>query len=221
MATPKFFGNIPDHHDARDVPLYTSDHVEAAHQVFRKIASESRGPYVLEPLPPVYNQLSIGSCTANAVAAALRFAYVKGLDGKYEDFDPSRMHLYFLARTRDNPGSDPVEKESLQYKAEHDDGSKIRTAISSLNVMGVCKEEWWPYNKPNADKVTHEFKTVDPTNKNRILPNPVEPQDWNTVSWKARDYIPRAIFYYRILDPNFKVQDGTPESVRGYPTPIP
>src|ERR1017187_4082475 len=45
--------------------------------------------------PPVYNQGQIGSCTANAIAAALEFGRKKQ---KLADFIPSRLFIYYNER---------------------------------------------------------------------------------------------------------------------------
>ena len=46
--------------------------------------------------PPVYDQLSLGSCTANAIAFAYQF------DEKDEEFIPSRLFIYYNERKIEN-----------------------------------------------------------------------------------------------------------------------
>lgn len=82
--------------------------------------------------PPVWNQGSIGSCTANAAAAAFEFDLRK--QGK-TDFQPSRLFIYYNERVLDQSGVD------------NDGGSFLRTAAKVLNTIGVCDEKTWPYER--------------------------------------------------------------------------
>lgn len=79
---------------------------------------------------PVFDQLDIGSCTANASCSAV--AYLDGLDdGQARVY--SRLFLY--ARTRQWDLVDLAD----------DAGSSIRDAFKVLHDQGVCLEEDWPY----------------------------------------------------------------------------
>src|SRR4051812_16965636 len=49
--------------------------------------------------PPVYNQGDIGSCTANAIAAALQFDRRKQ---KLAEFIPSRLFIYYNERSMEH-----------------------------------------------------------------------------------------------------------------------
>jgi hypothetical protein len=220
MANTRSFGNIPDVYDARDIPLYNSDHVEEAHRVSRQMVSSSAGPITLKtPLPPVFDQGDIGSCTANAAAAALRFAYVKRLGGKYEAFEPSRLFMYFCARTRNEPRPKDVEWNTAQYRAEHNMGSALRLTISGVNNVGVCKEQLWPYESKNlviGEKDVHKFEpfmTVDSKGK-PMVPNAIAPKDYGAAWYQAKDYLPRAISFYRILEPGVQVQENATQTDR-------
>jgi C1A family cysteine protease len=129
MATPvpeprriQRFGWIPDLPDHRD-QLYAAS------------------PEVLDQLPPsvdlrdscpktVYDQGHLGSCTANAIAAAFEFTLLRqGLD----DFMPSRLFIYYNERARG--GTIPC-----------DSGAMIRDGIKSVVKQGVCDENTWPYD---------------------------------------------------------------------------
>lgn len=81
--------------------------------------------------PPVYNQEKLGSCTANAIAAAYEFDQVK--QGENSAFMPSRLFIYYNER----------EKEG---HTDSDSGAEIRDGIKSINKQGVCPEDMWPYN---------------------------------------------------------------------------
>jgi C1A family cysteine protease len=76
-------------------------------------------------MPPVYNQYSIGSCSANAIVAAYQY------DAKNE-FYGSRLFCYYNERMIENT-------------AEKDAGAKIMDGIISVKTHGLCSETSWPY----------------------------------------------------------------------------
>src|SRR5438128_6067478 len=80
--------------------------------------------------PPVYNQGALGSCTANAIAAAIEFDRMKQ---KLSDFVPSRLFIYYNERVIE--GTVPI-----------DSGAMIRDGIKSVASDGVCPEPEWPYD---------------------------------------------------------------------------
>lgn len=80
--------------------------------------------------PEVYNQGDLGSCTANAIAAAYEYKLMKqGL----RVFTPSRLFIYFNER-------------SLEGTLKFDSGAMIRDGLKALNKIGVCDEKIWPYD---------------------------------------------------------------------------
>jgi hypothetical protein len=252
MAHVKAFGNIPDLYDERDHALFTSEHLVEATKTSRQRATSDKEVKILKPLPPVYDQGGIGSCTSNAVAAALRFAYQKATKTTYDKFDPSRQFMYFNARVRDDPRTKSDEElareaqrkkdpkygpllelmKTPEWRITHDTGSSCRTNIRNLNVLGVCPETAWPYalanwkvvKDPKMDpKVFQEDMFVLTTNTGRgknekeepikdpnghpIWSTPVRPSNWAEAFSLAKDSIPRAISYYRIIDPATKMRD--------------
>ena len=80
--------------------------------------------------PPVYDQGQLGSCTANAIAAALEFEQMKQKE-KY--FMPSRLFIYYNER-------------ALEHTVASDSGAQIRDGIKSVGQQGDCSEKLWPYN---------------------------------------------------------------------------
>lgn len=90
--------------------------------------------------PPVYDQGRIGSCTANAIGAAIEFDQIK--ENKAWDFTPSRLFIYYNERVIEN-------------STGQDAGAQIRDGIKAVNAQGVCKETLWPY-------IVQKF-TVPPT----------------------------------------------------------
>src|SRR5438874_788574 len=89
--------------------------------------------------PRVYNQGQIGSCTANAIAAAIEFDRKKQ---KLKDFIPSRLFIYYNER-------------SMEHSVPLDNGAQIRDGIKSVAKQGACPETKWPYDDTPADSSTN------------------------------------------------------------------
>lgn len=81
--------------------------------------------------PPVYDQGQLGSCTGNAIAAAIEFGLLK--QKRSYDFMPSRLFIYYNERV-------------IEGTVNIDNGAEIRNGIKSVNKQGVCSEEIWKYN---------------------------------------------------------------------------
>jgi C1A family cysteine protease len=78
-------------------------------------------------MPPIYTQGDLGSCTANALCAAMQY-----LDNK----EGSRLFLYY----------NEIDIEGL---VNDDSGATLEDGINSLLNTGVCEEKFWPYNINN------------------------------------------------------------------------
>ena len=92
-------------------------------------------------MPPVYDQGQLGSCTANAIAAALQFEQMK--QKEVGEFIPSRLFIYYNER-------------AMEGTIKSDAGASIRDGIKTVNVQGACKETpTWPY-------IISKFKTKPP-----------------------------------------------------------
>ena len=81
--------------------------------------------------PPVYDQGQLGSCTANAIAAALEFDQMK--QRLPDVFQPSRLFIYYNER-------------DIEGTVGSDSGAMIRDGIKSVNNQGACPEKEWPYD---------------------------------------------------------------------------
>jgi C1A family cysteine protease len=80
--------------------------------------------------PSVYDQGQLGSCTANAIGAALEFDQMK--QGQ-SAFTPSRLFIYYNER-------------EIEGTVDSDSGAEIRDGVKSVNQQGACKEDTWPYD---------------------------------------------------------------------------
>lgn len=80
-------------------------------------------------LPPVYDQGQLGSCTANAIAAALDFDRARQ---KEKQITPSRLFIYYNER-------------AAEGTVASDAGAVIRDGIKVVKSQGACPESAWPY----------------------------------------------------------------------------
>lgn len=122
------YGWKPDLPDQRDFN-YAVPHVTAA-ALPAKMDLRPGCPKV------VYDQGQIGSCTANAIAAAVEFDQIKQ---KLPEFTPSRLFIYYNERVME--GTSPSV----------DSGAQIRDGIKSMAKLGACKETTWPYSDANKN----------------------------------------------------------------------
>ena len=118
----KYYGWVPDLPDARD-------HLYAAPAA----ALADLPPSVdLRPrCPLVYDQKELGSCTANAIGAAIHFDRMK--QRLEPDFVPSRLFIYYNERV-------------IEGTVDTDSGAMLRDGIKSINQDGACPEDSWPYD---------------------------------------------------------------------------
>lgn len=84
----------------------------------------------LEPqMPGVYDQLQIGSCTANAIAALLEYRHLR--EGG-TPLTPSRLFIYYCERV-------------LEHTTKEDAGAEIRDGLKVVSKTGAPPESDWPY----------------------------------------------------------------------------
>lgn len=81
--------------------------------------------------PPVYDQGHLGSCTANAIGFCYQFDELK--QNESSPFVPSRLFIYYNER-------------NMEGHINQDAGAEIHDGVSSINHIGVCPEEKWPYD---------------------------------------------------------------------------
>lgn len=107
----------PDQHDGRD-HLY---------MMIGKPAKLLPSADLRPTMPAVYDQGQLGSCTGNAIAAAVDYA--NGLTGPL----PSRLFIYYNER-------------AMEHTIKQDAGAMIRDGIKSVAKLGVCPELEWKYD---------------------------------------------------------------------------
>jgi C1A family cysteine protease len=81
--------------------------------------------------PPVYDQRHLNSCSANALAGALRYDELKG--GRRGLPEPSRLFIYFNERR-------------LAGVVRRDVPVALRDGYRALAKFGACPEPMWPYD---------------------------------------------------------------------------
>jgi len=82
---------------------------------------------------PAYDQGELGSCTGNAIAAAVQFARQKA--GEDPDFIPSRLFIYYNER-------------DIEGTVAQDSGAQIRDGMKAVSKLGVCPETSSPKSQP-------------------------------------------------------------------------
>ena len=87
-------------------------------------------------LPFVFDQGSIGSCTANS--AGYMYSWFNQQKNK-QLFIPSRLYLYYNTRV-------------LEGTVSYDSGATLRNTLKSLQKSGVCSESSWSYFSTNLFK---------------------------------------------------------------------
>lgn len=90
--------------------------------------------------PPVENQGSLGSCTANAGVGIVEY-YERRAFNKH--IDASRLFLYKATRN--------------MLKWTGDTGAFLRSTMGALVLFGVPPEEYWPYVIADFDKEPSAF----------------------------------------------------------------
>ncbi len=117
----KRYGWIPDLPDQRD-------HLYSAPQPV--LARLPKKVDLRPQCPPVFDQGELGSCTANAIAAAHQFDQMK--QKKPKIFTPSRLFIYYNERV-------------IEGTVRQDAGAMIRDGIKTLSKQGAASETAWPY----------------------------------------------------------------------------
>ncbi len=136
-------GWIPDLPDIRD---YTPEH-EKVQPLLRRIGlAKPAGKNLPSSVdlrrwcPPIENQKSLNSCTANAAVALLEYFEQRAF-GKH--IDASRLFVYKVTRNL--------------LGETGDRGAYLRTAMGALVLFGAPPEEYWPYVVSDYEKEPPAF----------------------------------------------------------------
>lgn len=84
-------------------------------------------------MPPVYDQGSLASCTANAIASAFDKRHFQE---QSQFLFPSRLFIYYNER-------------EMEGTIPYDAGARIRDGVKSVAKQGACSEALWDYNPSN------------------------------------------------------------------------
>lgn len=145
VTTRRGFGWVRDRPDPSDRFLKAP--------AFAEPAPRPKSVDLTAKMPHVYDQGPIGSCTANAIAAAVQHA--RRVHDKPDDFVPSRLFIYYQER-------------KMERSIYTDSGAQIRDGIASIAEFGVPPEPEWPYDNVPGHPVTGVF----PPNARSIMEPP-------------------------------------------------
>lgn len=103
--------------------------------------------------PPVYDQLHLNSCSANAIAAALRYDELK--EGRTHVPPPSRLFIYYNERV-------------LSGVVGTNSPVSLRDGYRTVTKVGACPETMWPYDArrfrraptPRCFRSAHRYRAV-------------------------------------------------------------
>jgi len=135
-------GWLPDYPDFRD---YTEEQEEVNKiltptRVLKKGVKIATTADLRAWCSPVENQLSLGSCTANAGVGIVEY-YEQRSFGRH--IDASRLFLY------------KVTRNLLHWTG--DTGAFLRSTMGALVLFGVPPEEYWPYKIADFEKEPTAF----------------------------------------------------------------
>ena len=136
-------GWLPDYPDFRD---YTPEH-KTIQPLLKQMKVGKAVKASLPPsvdlrawCPPIEDQGSLGSCTANAGVGMMEY-FERRAFGKH--IDASRLFLY------------KVTRNLLHWTG--DTGAFLRSTMGALVLFGVPPEEYWPYKIADFDKEPTAF----------------------------------------------------------------
>lgn len=127
QSTPsrKTYGWIKDTHNESSPKKYK---IFSYHKQLKSIKSID----LRNQCPTVYDQGTLGSCTANAICGAYEFEMLKQKEVLDESTSVSRLFLYYCER-------------DLEGTTDSDSGAQIKDGIT-VAKKGLCTEKLWPYD---------------------------------------------------------------------------
>jgi C1A family cysteine protease len=177
----KGFGYIPDTPDFRDIYYSVTAPQLPPEEIPPKKDLRTETNFLNFP---ILDQGQLGSCTANAIGAAITYTMLKqgkttvqsidmgmkppGPTAPNGFFSPSRLFIYYNERVMEN-------------SVNSDAGAMIRDGIKSVNRKGTPKETTWPYiisqftTKPSSEAykeaLNHQalqYRRLDNTDLNQL-----------------------------------------------------
>jgi len=163
-ASERKFKYVPAHESRESVKWIQDNLASTAKNTLQaphRLHAATLPNYVdLRPkMPKPYDQGSLGSCTAHALAASVQ--YVAG-------FMPSRLQIYYGER-------------KIEGTIPQDAGASLADGIIVLHQTGACHENLWPYSdnslqfkvQPSAACLTDAsgHKDTDPMNFAQVSQN--------------------------------------------------
>jgi C1A family cysteine protease len=158
-------------------------------------------------LPPtIYDQGSLGSCTANAIALAYEYEQrrEKGLD-----YTPARLPIYYWER-------------EIEGSIAYDSGAYIRDGFTVINKIGAPDEALFPYNV-GAFTQRPAQAVYDDAERHRTLTYARIPTGIQSYCKQALALATPVVFGFTVYDSFFdtgrdgvvKTPDTTRESIAG------
>lgn len=131
LQTIERHGWVPDTPDDRD--LFYHEHHEIIHA--DKVADfpTSLDLWDTGKIPPIYDQLQLGSCVGNGCARVMEYQEDEQSEGQVT---PSRLFIYGNAR-------------KIEGTYATDSGAQIRDGIKGVAEWGAPPETLWPYSDAN------------------------------------------------------------------------
>ncbi len=148
-------GWLPDYPDFRDLTVNQEDvsgrlkglgQTDSIKEMLSKTGAQTTASAIpksvslLSWFPPIEDQGSIGSCTANAGVGLVEY-FERRAFGKH--IDASRLFLYKATR-------------NLMHETG-DTGAFLRTTMGALVLFGVPPEDYWPYDVDTFDNEPTAF----------------------------------------------------------------
>ena len=118
--------DLPDHRDRLFVPDFLREILSFLDPSKPVTPPVLNSMVDLRPeMPPIVDQGSLGSCTANAIAGDMEYLT--------HSYAPSRLFIYYNER-------------AAQGTVNQDSGSTLRIGMQTTQKFGACPETEWPYD---------------------------------------------------------------------------
>jgi C1A family cysteine protease len=124
----RYFGLLPDRFDERDLLLHQHVSLPLAAALPPSVDLRATGALA----DPIFDQGELGSCTANAIAAALMYA--QRAQRLLQHVTPARLALYYWERV-------------IEGSTSEDAGAELRDGLKVVaGKPGYVDETEWPYD---------------------------------------------------------------------------